>query len=79
MIKNQGQFFSHRTENNEHEAVVLLDRFTKEFCIDATVSDDLAFRCTECPFLRDKDICSVKEFKCKFDPNYKDFGSMGDL
>ena len=23
--------------------------------------------------------CLVKEFKCKFYPEYKDFGSMGDL
>ena len=36
------QFFSNRIENNEHETVALLDRFTKEFCIDATVSEDNA-------------------------------------
>lgn len=79
MIQNYGEHFSGRTKNNEHKAVEILDRFTKEFCIDATVKDDLAFRCKECPFEEPEDgTCRVKKFKCKFDPNYKNFGSMGD-
>ena len=65
------------------KAVETLDRFTKEFCIDATVKDDLEFRCKECPFAHDteneKGLCMVKEFKNKFAPDYVDFGSMGDL
>lgn len=78
MTSNCGQYYSGRSENNEHEAVVLLDKFTKAFCIDATIADDLEFRCKECTF-SDGDRCRVKSFKCKFDPNYVDFGSMGDL
>ena len=35
----------------------------------------LVFRCSECPF-EDQDKCKVKMFKCKFAPDYKDFGSI---
>lgn len=63
-----------------HKAVELLDLFTKEFCRDKSVKDDLVFRCEECPFeINDSGQCLVKIFKCKFCPEYKDFGSMGDL
>ena len=62
-----------------HKAVRLLDLFTKEFCRDKSVTDDLMFRCDECPFEVEGGICLVKEFKCKFYPEYKEFGSMGDL
>lgn len=83
MTSNCGQFYSGRIANDEHKAVEILDRFTKEFCIDATVSDDLKFRCKECPFQYDgqivKGLCMVKTFKCKYDPDYIDFGAMGDL
>ena len=71
--------YSNRLTNDEHKAVEILDSFTKAFCIDATVTDDLVFRCNECPFLSEGGVCKVKEFKCKFDPDYEDFGSMGDL
>lgn len=64
---------------NYNEAVRLLDLFTKEFCRDKSVTDDLVFRCGKCPFKVEDDICLVKAFKCKFCPDYKDFGSMGDL
>lgn len=76
-IMSGGEFYSGRSENNEHKAVVFLDAFTKTFCIDANVKDDLVFRCKECHFA-DGDMCRVKQFKNKFDPDYKDFGSMGD-
>ena len=83
MIRNCGQYYSGRLTNDEHKAVEILDRFTKEFCIDATVSDDLVFRCNECTFQHDtekeKGLCMIKQFKCKFAPDYKDFGSMGDF
>ena len=79
MIKSCGEHYSGRTENDEHKAVDILHKFTKEFCIDATVEDDLEFRCIECPFLLKDDVCAVKLFKCKFDPDYKNFGCMGDL
>ena len=78
MSNNCGQYYSGRLTNDEHKAVEILDRFTKEFCIDATASEDLMFRCNECPF-EDGDKCRAKEFKNKFAPDYVDFGSMGDL
>lgn len=73
-----GEYYSGRIANDEHKAVEILDRFTKAFCIDATAKDDLVFRCEECSF-SDGDNCRVKMFKCKFAPDYVDFGSMGDL
>lgn len=79
MDKKKGEYYSGRVANDEHHAVELLDYFTKAFCIDATV-DDLEFRCKECTFVHGEEgKCMVKEFKCKFAPDYKDFGSMGDL
>lgn len=67
-------------ESNNKMAVQLLDIFTKIWCIDTRVHDDLEFMCKECPFeVKDNGHCLVKEFKCKFYPEYKDFGSMGDL
>lgn len=82
-MRSCGEYYSGRVANDEHKAVETLDRFTKEFCIDATVKDDLEFRCKECPFEHDteneKGLCMVKEFKNKFAPDYVDFGSMGDL
>lgn len=68
------------------KSVVLLDLFTKTFCRyrnDYERFNDLKFRCEDCPFQNDtekeKGLCMVKQFKCKFAPNYEDFGSMGDL
>ena len=63
---------------NIEKAVVLLDYFTKTYCRKED-TDDLEFRCNECPFIDDKNKCAVKAFKCKYMPDYKDFGSMGDL
>ena len=80
-IKSNYEVWAGRTTDDEKKAVKLLDDFTKAFCINLDISnatDDLTFRCKECPF-EDKDKCRVKEFKNKFDPNYKDFGAMGDL
>lgn len=68
------------------KSVILLDLFTKTFCRypnDYGRFNDLKFRCNDCPFQHDTDtekgLCMVKEFKGKFAPDYKDFGSMGDL
>ena len=64
------------------EAVIALDRFCKIFCRyreDYERFDDLRFRCSECPFQIGNGACVVKVFKNKFKPDYKDFGSMGDL
>lgn len=59
-------------------AVQTLDLFTKIFCVREN-EEDLVFECLSCPFKTEKGICLVKEFKSKFNPNYKEFGSMGDL
>lgn len=68
------------------KSVILLDLFTKIFCRysnDYERFGDLKFRCEECPFQHDTDnvkgVCLVKDFKNKFSPDYRDFGSMGDL
>ena len=59
--------------------VMLLDAFTKVWCIDRE-ADDLEFMCKKgCTFEKEGGVCMVKEFKCKNDSDYKDFGSMGDL
>lgn len=70
----------------EEKSVVLLDMFTKSFCIDREAyhkDGELEFRCNECPFEynteKEEGLCMVKQFKCKFAPDYVDFGSMGDL
>jgi hypothetical protein len=63
------------------KSIVLLDLFTKIFCrykADYERFNDLKFRCDECPFTN-KGQCAVKVFKAKYAPNYRDFGSMGDL
>ena len=64
------------------KAVMLLDLFTKTFCRyknDYERFGDLKFRCDECPFQKESGECVVKSFKNKYAPNYRDFGSMGDL
>ena len=68
-----------RGENNDMLAVDALQKFTKIFCIDYSVKDDLAFRREECTFNCADETCMVKEFKNKFAPDFKDFGAMGDL
>lgn len=63
------------------KSVVLLDLFTKIFCRyrnDYKRFNDLKFRCEECPFEDTDGVCRVKEFKCKYAPDYRDFGSMSD-
>lgn len=64
------------------KSVVLLDLFTKTFCRyknDYERFNDLKFRCEECPFSMADGSCRVKAFKGKYAPDYRDFGSMGDL
>lgn len=55
-----------------------LDAFTKLFCQKVN-TEDLEFRCSECPFKTKTDICLMKTFKLRYAPDYKDFGAMGDL
>lgn len=59
---------------NEQKAVVLLDAFTKMFCIKDI--EHLKFMCGECPFFEENGKCRVKIFKQKYYKNYPDFGSM---
>ena len=70
-------------DNEEiQKSVHLLDLFTKTFCRyrnDYERFDDLKFRCDECPFQQKNGDCLCKAFKNKYAPDYKDFGSMGDL
>ena len=64
------------------KSVTLLDLFTKTYCRyvnDYERFDDLKFRCSECPFLKENGDCLIKIFQIKYTPDYKDFGSMGDL
>jgi len=61
------------------QAVEHLDAFTKTYCRDESVQYDLVFRCNECEFLMKDGTCLVKVMARKLCPDYKDFGSMGDL
>lgn len=71
------------TDNKDiQKSVHILDLFTKTFCRysnDYERFDDLKFRCYECPFKKPSGECQVKIFKNEYSPEYKDFGSMGDL
>lgn len=66
-------------ENDNVRAVMALDLFTKLYCKDNTVVDDLVFRCSECEFEAQDKRCLVKVMAHKLAPNYREFGSMGDL
>lgn len=61
------------------QAVMALDMFTKIFCRDYAVQGDLAFRCNQCEFEMSNGKCLMKVMARKIYPDYKDFGSMGDL
>ena len=67
-------------EEDKTIAVMHLDMFTKTYCKDKTVNDDLVFRCGECEFLGiDGRTCTVKIMARKLCPDFPEFGSMGDL
>ena len=73
--------YTNRCKNDFHKAVEALDVFTKALCMDVdrmNAEEDLFFMCKQCPFAENKD-CLVKKFKGQFCPDYKNFGSMGDL
>jgi hypothetical protein len=61
------------------QAVKQLDLFTKTYCRDKSVEDDLVFRCNQCDFEMPNDKCLVKVMARKLCPDYRDFGCMGDL
>ena len=74
--------YTNRCKNDFHKAVEALDLFTKEFCMDVdrmNAEEDLFFMCKKCPFETVNKDCLVKKFKSQFCPDYKNFGSMGDL
>ena len=63
----------------DRQAVEHLDWFTKLYCRDKSITDDLAFKCEQCEFEMPDDRCLVKVMARKLCPDYKDFGAMGDL
>lgn len=70
---------THSCDYIERQAVEHLDWFTKLYCRDKSITDDLAFRCEQCEFEMPDDRCLVKVMARKLCPDYKDFGAMGDL
>lgn len=70
---------THACDCIERQAVEHLDRFTKLYCRDKSMTDDLAFRCRKCEFEMPDKTCLVKVMARKLCPDYKDFGAMGDL
>ena len=61
------------------QAVKYLDLFTKTYCRDKSVKDDLVFRCNQCNFQIPNGPCLIKTMARKLCPDYIEFGSMGDL
>jgi hypothetical protein len=61
------------------EAVRYLDMFTKTYCRDQNIQDDLVFRCKGCEFSTSDGKCLVKIMARRLCPEYREFGCMGDL
>lgn len=61
------------------QAVKHLDLFTKAYCRDKSVTNDLAFRCKQCDFEMPDGKCLVKTMARKICPDFKNFGCMRDL
>ena len=70
---------THTCDCIERQAVWHLDWFTKLYCRDKSITDDLVFRCEQCKFETPDAKCLVKVMARKLCPDYKDFGAMGDL
>lgn len=70
---------THACDLIDRQAVEHLDWFTKLYCRDKSITDDLAFRCEKCEFEMPDGRCLVKVMARKLCPDYKDFGAMGDL
>lgn len=68
---------AYRTKK-EWLSVQTLDLFTKIFCIKEN-EEDLEFECKNCEFQLSDGICLVKKFANKRVPEYRNFGSMGEL
>lgn len=79
MLQNSPTLMSGTSDLISRQATIHLDLFTKTYCRDKTVLDDLVFRCKECEFELPDGTCLVKKMARRLSPDYKDFGSMGDL
>lgn len=68
-------------EDNLDKAVEGLDMFTKNWCMNCKETEEknnLVFRCNECNFRGELEICKIKEFVIdKTGDMPIDFGSMG--
>lgn len=74
--------FIRGNKDDVKKAVKCLAEFTHNWCMNCEETEkqkDLVFRCKECTFHKDDGYCLLKIFKCEHDPEYKDFGCMGDL
>ena len=78
--------FTKRNSDDLYKAIQGLDQFTKSWCMnckETEETDELVFRCGECSFLVEDDMCKIKEFAFKHEDESKydmsDFGSMGCL
>lgn len=73
-----------RNKDDITEAVHGLDIFTKNWCLNCEETfekKDLTFRCEDCTFNLNADVCAIKKFAYTHKHNYpmQDFGSMGEL
>lgn len=68
---------AYRTKK-EWLSVQVLDLFTKIFCIKEN-EEDLDFECENCEFQLSDGTCLVKKFANRHVPEYRNFGSMGEL
>lgn len=72
-------------KNGFKSAIVALDQFTKNWCVDIDETErtnELTFRCKYCPFYTGEKICRVKELAYHLNPDFTrelDFGAMGLL
>lgn len=74
--------FIRGNKDDVEKAVDCLNEFTHNWCMNCEETEkqnDLVFRCKECHFFMEDESCLIKKFKNKHYPNYRGFGSMGDL
>ena len=79
LLRAKGSETPNGSETIYRQAVKHLDLFTKIYCRDDSVTDDLVFRCKECEFEMPDGKCLVKSMAYKLCHDYREFGSMGDL
>lgn len=75
--------FLNKNADNPTAAVIALDIFTKNWCLNCVETEkenDLVFRCKECEFETKEGQCLVKAFAYnhKHDFPMQKFGSMGE-